>query len=41
MGIDTGKSLVETDLIETAGTILKKASEKDGQIFLPVDSITA
>lgn len=28
MGIDTGKSLVETDLIETAGTILKKASGK-------------
>ena len=41
MGLSTGKSLVETDLIETAGTILKKASEKGVKIYLPVDGITA
>ena len=41
MGHSTGKSLVETDLIETAGTILKKASEKGVIIYLPVDGITA
>ncbi len=41
MGISTGKSLVETDLIETAGSILKKASEKGVKIYLPVDGITA
>ncbi len=41
MGVSTGKSLVETDLIETAGTILKKASEKGVRIYLPVDGITA
>jgi phosphoglycerate kinase len=41
MGYSTGKSLVETDLIETAGTILKKASEKGVKIYLPVDGITA
>jgi phosphoglycerate kinase len=41
MGHSTGKSLVETDLIETAGTILKKASEKGVKIYLPIDGITA
>jgi phosphoglycerate kinase len=41
LGLNTGKSLVETDLIETAGTILKKASEKGVRIYLPVDGITA
>jgi phosphoglycerate kinase len=41
MGLSTGKSLVETDLIETAGAILKKASEKGVKIYLPVDGITA
>lgn len=41
MGHATGKSLVETDLIETAGTILEKALEKGVKIYLPVDGITA
>ncbi|MBI5592115.1 MAG: phosphoglycerate kinase [Deltaproteobacteria bacterium] len=41
MGHATGKSLVETELIETAGTILKKASEKGVKIYLPVDGVTA
>ncbi len=41
LGVSTGKSLVETDLIETAGTILQKASEKGVKIYLPVDGITA
>jgi phosphoglycerate kinase len=41
MGYSTGKSLVETDLVETAGIILKKALEKGVKIYLPVDGITA
>jgi phosphoglycerate kinase len=41
LGHSTGKSLVETDLIKTAGTILEKASEKGVKIYLPVDGITA
>jgi phosphoglycerate kinase len=41
LGVSTGKSLVETDLIETAGAILKNASEKGVKIYLPVDGITA
>jgi phosphoglycerate kinase len=41
MGISTGKSLVETDLIDTAGSILEKASENNVKIYLPVDGITA
>jgi len=41
LGVSTGKSLVETDLIETAGSILQKASEKGVKIYLPVDGITA
>jgi phosphoglycerate kinase len=41
MGLSTGKSLVETDLIETAGMILKKATERGVRIFLPIDGITA
>jgi phosphoglycerate kinase len=41
LGVSTGKSLVETDLIETAGAILKIASEKGVKIYLPVDGITA
>ena len=40
-GVSTGKSLVETELIETARTILQKASEKGVRIYLPVDGITA
>ncbi len=40
-GLSTGKSLVETELIETARTILQKASEKGVRIYLPVDGITA
>lgn len=40
MGVSTGKSLVENDLIATAGAILKKASEKDVKLYLPVDAVT-
>ncbi len=41
LGYSTGKSLVEHELIETAGKVLKKASEKKVKVFLPVDAITA
>lgn len=37
MGYATGKSLVEPDLIETAGSILKRAAEKHIPVYLPVD----
>jgi phosphoglycerate kinase len=37
MGYATGKSLVEPDLIETAGAILKRAAEKQIPVYLPVD----
>ncbi|MGD9972745.1 MAG: phosphoglycerate kinase [Desulfatirhabdiaceae bacterium] len=41
MGYATGKSLVEPDLIETAGAILKRAAEKHIPVYLPVDVAVA
>jgi phosphoglycerate kinase len=41
MGLATGKSLVEADLIETAGSILKRASENHIPVYLPVDVVVA
>ena len=41
MGISTGNSLVENDLIDTAAAILKKASEKGVRFYLPVDAVVA
>ena len=40
MEVSTGKSLVENDLIATAGAIMKKASEKGVKLYLPVDAVT-
>ncbi|MFP4168081.1 MAG: phosphoglycerate kinase [Desulfonatronovibrionaceae bacterium] len=39
LGYDMGGSLVETDLLEEARSILKKAREKDVEFYLPVDFI--
>ena len=38
-GISVGKSLIEDDMLDTARTVLQKASEKNVQINLPVDHI--
>ncbi|OQY00686.1 MAG: phosphoglycerate kinase [Desulfobacteraceae bacterium 4572_130] len=40
-GINTGRSIVEDDLVETAAEILKKAKEKQINIFLPCDFVVA
>lgn len=40
-GLDMGKSKVEDDLMETAGTIMKKAAEKGIKFYLPVDAVVA
>ncbi len=40
-GYDTGKSLIEEDLITSAGEILHKASKKNIPVYLPVDIVAA
>jgi phosphoglycerate kinase len=40
-GYQTGKSLLEEDLVETAGKILKEAKEKKVEILLPPDIVAA
>lgn len=40
-GLETGKSLVEADKIDLAKDLLKKASEKNVSIELPVDHVVA
>ncbi|RPH52742.1 MAG: phosphoglycerate kinase [Desulfobacteraceae bacterium] len=40
-GIDVGSSKIEEDLVEVAGTIIKKASEKGIRLYLPVDAVAA
>jgi len=40
-GKEVGKSLVEEDLIETAGSILQKATDKGVQLLLPTDCVIA
>ena len=40
-GIDVGSSKIEEDLVEVAGTIMKKASEKGIRLYLPVDAVAA
>lgn len=41
MGGEIGKSLVETDKIELAKTLIAKAKEKDKLLLIPVDSVIA
>jgi len=40
-GKEVGKSLVEEDLVDTAASILRKASEKGVQLLLPADCVIA
>ena len=41
MGYDVGKSLVEEDMIELAGNLMKKAEEKGVKLVLPTDVVLA
>jgi phosphoglycerate kinase len=41
IGYDMGKSLVENDLIESAGLIMKNAAERNIRFYLPVDAVVA
>ncbi len=38
-GLGVGQSLIEEDMVETAGKILKKAAETSVNIYLPIDHI--
>ncbi|MCP4104583.1 MAG: phosphoglycerate kinase [Desulfobacteraceae bacterium] len=40
-GIGVGKSKIEDDLVEAAGSIMKKAAEKGIKFYLPVDAVAA
>lgn len=40
-GFAVGKSKVEDDLVEVAGTVMKKAAEKGIKFYLPVDAVVA
>ena len=40
-GLDVGKSLVETDLLDTAGRILEKGEKSGVEVILPVDCVVA
>ncbi len=40
-GVDVGRSLVESDWVEPAKAMLKKASELDVELLLPVDFVVA
>ena len=40
-GNSTGKSMVEEDLVEAAGGIMRRAAEEGIQLYLPVDAVTA
>ena len=40
-GIDVGKSLVEADYLGVARAVMKKASENNIELYLPVDAVVA
>jgi len=40
-GCNMEKSMVEMDLVEVAGSIIKKAAEKGIKLYLPVDAVVA
>lgn len=40
-GFAVGKSKIEEDLVETAGSIMKKAAEKGIKFYLPIDAVVA
>lgn len=41
MGVDVGDSLVEDDLLETAGKLIDTAEKKGVKLYLPVDFVVA
>lgn len=41
IGCNMEKSMVEMDLVETAASIIKKATENDIKFYLPVDAVVA
>lgn len=41
MGIEVGASLVEDDMVEAAGDVLRQAAEKGIRTYLPVDAVVA
>ncbi len=40
-GMNMGASLIETELVETAGALLERAKQQGVEVYLPVDSVTA
>jgi phosphoglycerate kinase len=40
-GCDVGKSMIEEDLVETAGRVLRQAAEREIKCYLPVDVVVA
>ncbi len=40
-GLNMGASLIEADLLETAGALLDRAEQQGIKVYLPVDSVTA
>jgi len=40
-GCEIGKSMIEEDLVETAGRILKQAAERKIKFYIPVDAVVA
>jgi len=41
MGYETGKSLIENDMLDTAKKVMDKAREKGVKLYLPVDCVVA
>jgi len=41
MGFDLGKSKIESELVVTAGSVIKKAKEKGIKLYTPVDAVIA
>ena len=41
MGFDLGKSKIESELVEVAGSVIKKAKEKGIKLYTPVDAVIA
>ena len=40
-GFDLGKSKIESELVEVAGSVIKKAKERGIKLYLPVDAVIA
>ena len=41
MGFDLGKSKIESELVEVAGSVIKMAKEKGTKLYTPVDAVIA